>query len=210
MKKLLPYLLLSTILFSLLIASVSAKTYTNDDETNKTSSYSMDTIYEAGTYVELIETYNVEIDWDDLHWVFIYDGNITNPTKSVWLTKASYDSYRGNTDVNEFNHTVLNNISQYKNLETVTIDVKNNGSFSVNILATIEDTNNNENYTNAAGLQVSKANVISYDKEANLTSLETNAEGSFLVKPTAERFVNDSGKKANVTGEVKLTFTKAS
>lgn len=208
-KKILSGLLVTSTMFAVTMPNVYAQTYVNGDNTKDNSNYSMDTTYESGTYVEQIETYNVELDWDDLHWVFIYDGNITNPTSSVWLTKTNYDSRRGGADVNDFNHTILSNIAQYKNLDTVGIDVTNKSVFAVNIAASIEQKNNVENYTNAAGLQVSKSNDLTYGNQATLSSLANNANGSFVVKPTATRFVNNTGTTANVTGEVKLTFTKS-
>lgn len=186
----------------------AANTYTNDDETNSPSNYSVNTTYEAGTYIPPIETYNVDLEWDDLHWIFIYSGDITNPTTKVWMTKAEYDALRNGSDPNEFNLTILNNINQYKNHDEVQIMITNHSGFTVNVLASIEQ-KSSTNYTNSAMLKINNINNSTWDSSSHINGLAHNSNSHFKIKPQAPRFVNDSGTTVNVTGEIKLTFTKS-
>ena len=187
----------------------AANTYTNDDITSSPSNYSVNTTYEAGTYIPPTEAYNVDLEWDDLHWIFIYSGEITNPTTKIWMTKAKYDSLRNGTDPNEFNLTIINNTNQYKNHDEVQIMVTNHSDFSVNILASIEQ-KSDTNYTNSASLKINDMNSSTWDDFAQISGLVHEENGYFKIKPQASRFVNDSGTTVNVNGEVKLTFTKSS
>lgn len=182
--------------------------YTNEDETSSPSNYSVNTTYEAGTYIPPIEVYNIDLEWDDLHWIFIYSGNITNPTSKVWMTKAEYDSYRNGKDSNEFNLIVLNNINQFKDHDVAQINITNHSVFDVNISATIED-KVNANYTNSAVLQVATENNSNWNNQSTINNLSNNSSSYFKIKPQSARFVNDSGTTVNVLGEVKLTFTKS-
>ena len=196
-------------IFIITIPNVNASnTYTNDDVTSSPSSYSVNTTYEAGTYIPPIEAYNVDLEWDDLHWIFIYSGDIKNPTKKVWMTKADYEAFRNGTDPNEFNLTILNNINQYKNYDEVQIMVTNHSGFAVDILASIEQ-KSNINYTNSAALKINNTNNSTWDDSAQISGLSHDNSSYFKIKPQASRFVNDSGTTVNVNGEVKLTFTKS-
>ena len=207
-KKLLSSFLVGVTMFSMTMPNIFAQTYTNQEETSGTSSYDMNTRYDAKEYVRPIETYNVDIVWNDLHWIFVYEGDIANPDKSIWMTKDNYDSRRTSNDDNLYNYDILNNIQQYSDLDTANIYVVNNSDFQVDVVASIEQVDNITNYDNSAELKVSKASDISYDNE-NLVSLGKNANGLFLVKPTATRYVNDSDTSVNVTGEIKLSFSKS-
>ena len=48
-----------------------------------------------------------------------------------------------------------------------------------------------------------------YATSKNVLSVNNSETVYFRIKPTATRFVNDTGDTANVAGEVKLTFTKS-
>ena len=173
----------------------------------------MDTIYDSEIYVAPIESYDVDLSWDDLHWVFVYEGDITNPVRKVWLTKENYDTLNENSQqptLNDKNGEILDNINNLAS-PGVNIVIQNNSSFALDVSATIEQIANVANYTNAAGLQigVDLGENTTYASEASVSALSSNTDTKFIVKPTATRFVNNTGNTANVTGEVNLTFTKS-
>lgn len=205
--KILSRLLVGFIVLNIIVPNVfAANNYTNDDVTSNISNYSVNTKYEAGTYIEPIEVYNIDLTWEDLHWVFIYSGDITNPSNSVWMTKNFYESCLS-SDTNTLNQTILNNIDSYRSHEVVEMNVVNNSNFAVNILASVEQIDN-LNYTNPAELKIAKTGEQLWSSQASINGLAKSNNSTFLIKPTATRFVNNTGATANVTGEVKLTFTK--
>lgn len=182
----------------------------NGNTFDEDSNYDLPTTYDSEIYIAPMETYDVDLSWDDLHWVFVYEGDITNPSKKVWLTKVAYEEIKANsqqTVLNELNGEILNSISS---LETPEVDVivENNSTFAVDVAATVENINGEEDYTNAAGLQVAVENGT-YASSASIQALATNTNAKLQVKPTATRFVNNTGATANVSGEVKITFAKS-
>ena len=183
----------------------------NSTAIDEDKDYDISTKYESTAYVAPVETYDVDLSWDDLHWVFVYEGDITNPTKNVWLTKEKYEEVRADMQLeeNELNGAILENANNLQN-PTVSITVENNSDFAVDVLAAIEQKNNVENYTNPAGLQIAVdvPENVTYGNQANISALANSATASMLIKPTVSRFVNNTGATANVLGEVKITFTK--
>ena len=180
---------------------------------NENVNVEIDTTYESTAYTSPVEMYDVDLSWDDLHWVFVYEGDITNPTNNVWLSKEAYDALNAsmsNLSENEVNGAILNDIDNLA-APDLNIDVINHSVFAVNIAGSVEQ-KTNANYTSSAGLQIALEvpENITYATTANISALATNANANLLVKPTAARFVNDAGVSVNVSGEVKLTFTKAS
>lgn len=180
-----------------------------NNETSQTTTTDIDTTYESASYTAPVEMYDIDLSWDDLHWVFVYQGEASNPTNYVWLTKEAYDALYASSSAlssNEINGEILG----MSNLPTpeLTISVENHSVFAVDVAGTVNN-KNVANYTNPAGLKMAlKTNTPSYDTTANIPALTTNASADLLVKPTAVRFVNNAGVSTNVTGEVTLTFTK--
>lgn len=211
-KKILPGLLAVTTMFTMTMPSVFAQTYNVDSQADNASNYEVDTSYESREYEAPIETYDIDINWDDLHWVFVYEGDITEPTREVWVTKENYNTISENEQLtsNELNGYILDNVIDSQN-SIIDIDINNNSVFAVNILASIEQ-KNSETYTTSAGLKiaVNDSENITYADSATVSNLTTRASASLLVKPTATSFVNTTGTTASVTGEVNLTFTKSS
>jgi hypothetical protein len=175
------------------------------------SNYGIDTSYDSANYEAPYESYDIDLSWDDLHWVFVFEGEITNPTREVWVTKEYYDEI-GNTEQlssNELNGEILDSINDLEN-STVRIIVENNSAFEVDVYGSIEQ-KSNENYTNAAGLKIAvdEAENITFENQAEALNLSKGNNMNLLVKPTATRYVNDSGVTTTVTGEIKLTFSKS-
>ena len=171
------------------------------------------TTYESTSYTAPIETYDINLSWDDLHWVFVYEGNANEPVRSVWLSKEAYEEYSANRPTlssNEVNGSILDDVDN--NNLTVTpelnIAVSNHSVFTVVAACSVEEKTGVTNYTNPAGLKIAvEGDEPTYAGTAN-TDLATNANVNLLVKPTASRFVNNDGVSAVVTGEVRFTFTK--
>lgn len=192
---------------------IGSEHYTEiDDESNDSTGTDVNTSYDSAAYVSSVETYDVNISWDDLHWVFVYEGDVTNPVRSVWVTKEYYDTVgveKQHLSVNELNGDILDNTPNLAEPK-LGIVVENNSVFAVDLTATVESVSNT-NYTNPAGLQVAieSTTTSAYASEASTTNLTTGNTVNVLVKPTATRFVNDTGATANVTGEVALTISKS-
>ena len=202
MKKVVLFLLVE-ILSVIIVPCVYADTYTNDDPTSETSNYGVDTIYEAAGYKQpALEVYNIDLSWDDLHWVFVYEGDITNPNSSIWIAKEYYDS------ANLLPKDIIADIDNWKDKDKREITVINNSGFSVNVEATVEH-RSNLNYVNSAHLKVARfSDNLIFEENASITNLSNNMNGKFVVKPTSTSFVNNTGTTTSVTGEVYLTFTK--
>ena len=202
LKKVILVFLVNTLVLIMTMPNVFAQIDSYSNPTNQTSNYDVSTIYEAVGYQPLVETYSVDLSWDDLHWVFVYEGDITNPNASVWLTKEYYDS------IHMTAKQIIERISDFANMDKREISVSNNSGFAINVTANVEQ-KSSAVYTNSAGLKITRqGNNSNYDVTANITNLTSNGSDTFIVKPTSRRFVNDSGILANVAGEVKLVFTK--
>ena len=202
-KRMLSSFLVIAIMFAMNITNVFAQTYKNDDATNESSSYSVNTRYEAVGYQPTIETYDVDLSWDDLHWIFVYEGDIKNPDSSVWLTKENYDS------ANMTAKQIIEGISNWVNKDKIEISVKNNSGFTINVTANVAQ-KSTDNYTNSSVLRIARENdSLNYGASASINGLVNGANDKFIVKPTSTRFVNDSGTPTDVTGEVNLVFTKS-
>ncbi len=185
----------------------------NDNVVEKpTVDVGINTKYESTVYTAPIETYDVDLSWDDLHWVFVYEGTAANPTKQVWLSIDAYETFRANNSTlssNEVNGKIL---SQVNNLAApdLNIAITNHSVFAVNVVGTVEAQNDVINYTNSAGLKIALDEVNpTYNATVNVNGLATNANANLLVRPTATRFVNDNGVSTTVAGEVNISFTKA-
>ena len=187
---------------NLVIGSHSADAESNGD-------YGVDTEYESVAYVNSVETYDVNITWDDLHWVFVYEGEITSPVRKAWVTKDYYDTTsteKSYLTANEINGDILDNSANLP-APVLGMVVENNSTFAVDVAAAIEDINGNENYTNAAGLKLSTDSTI-FDTTASVSALANSASANIYVKPTTEAFVNTTGATASVTGEVTISISK--
>ena len=170
----------------------------------------IDTTYESKVYTAPVETYDVDLSWDDLHWVFVYEGDASNPSRHVWLTKEAYDTLSNDMaglSSNEVNGAILNS----SNLEKpkLNIAVANHSAFALNVAGSVKEITGDSKYTNPAGLKFAlEAETPSYAETVN-TNLATNGNANLFVKPTATTFVNATGVSTTVTGEVVLTFAKA-
>ena len=202
-KKMLMIFLIQVIVIANKMPEVMARTYTNDDFANEASNYSVDTTYEAIGYKTAVETYNIDLSWDDFHWVYVYEGEIDNPNTSIWIAKEYYD------DANMSPQEIIADINNWKDKDKREITITNNSGFAVNVSANIEN-KTNENYANSANLQIASfddANM-SFSSSANVTNLTDSSNVKFVVKPTSQKYVNNTGTIANVTGELNLIFSK--
>ena len=171
--------------------------------------YGVDTEYESAAYVTSVETYEVNITWDDLHWVFVYEGEIASPVRKAWVTKEYYDTTsteKSYLSANEINGDILDNVASLP-APVLGMVIENNSTFAVDVEAAIENVSNNDNYTNAAGLKLS-ADSTNFDTTASLPALANSASANIYVKPTTEAFVNTTGATASVTGEVTISISK--
>ena len=196
-------------MFSITIPNIFSKTFNNENEKKEVASYDMKTRYDAQVYVRQMETYDVDLLWSDLHWIFVYEGDITNPTKSIWMTKTNYDNHRGSYSDNIYNNEIIKNIKQYSNLDIASVYVTNKSKFNVGVVASIKQIDNITNHNNLAELKISKDGGVSYDNKIKLVSLLKNTKELFLIKPMTTKYVNNSNNTVNVIGKLKLLFTKS-
>lgn len=169
---------------------------------------SIDTEYASAQYAS-VDTYDVNITWDDLHWVFVYEGNIASPDRKVWVTKEYYDTtsdQKSYLNANGINGYILENAANLT-APVLGIVVENNSDFAVDVQAAIENITGNDKYTNAAGLQLS-TDSSTFATTASILDIANGADANILVKPTAESFVNTTGDTASVTGEVTISISK--
>jgi len=173
----------------------------------------IDATYESAIYTAPVETYDIDLSWDDLHWVFVYEGDPSTTNNYVWLTKEKYDEESASMpdlSSNDVNGAILADKLDMPE-PTLNIAISNHSVFAVDIAGSVESKNGVTNYTNSAGLQIAlEETTPSYTGTVNVVGLACNGNANLLVKPTATRFVNDSGLTATVEGEVKLIFSKAS
>ena len=181
----------------------------NYNETNADTDYGVDTEYESVVYVAEVETYDVNITWDDLHWVFVYEGDVTSPVRKAWVTKDYYDTLsdeKSYLTANEINGDILDSGANLA-APVLGMVVENNSTFSIDVEASIEDIVGNDNYTNAAGLKLS-TDSTTFDTTASISALATSTNANIFIKPTVESFVNTTGATASVTGEVTISISK--
>lgn len=175
------------------------------------TNYDIPTAYDSEIYVAPVEVYDVNLSWDDMHWVFVYEGDITNPARKVWVTKEAYNTIKdeNNLENNELNGHILDSVDDLEQ-PTVSISVENKSSFAVDVSASIAQKNNVQNYTNPAGLEIAVdlGNNSEFGSQATANGVLTNASTKLLVMPKATRYVNNDGAPATVAGEVVLTFAK--
>ena len=184
-----------------------------NNETDDTTNVDINTTYESAPYTAPVEMYDINLSWDDLHWVFVYEGEASNPSRYVWLSKEAYETLYASMptlSTNEINGEILNDMDNLDDPD-LNIAVENRSVFAINVVGSVETKNNVDNYTNPAGLKIALETTepMTYANSASISALSTNTNANLLVKPTAVRFVNNDGVSTNVTGEVKLTFTKS-
>ena len=211
-KKLLSSLLVGATMFAMTVQSVSAEPY--NAETTDTTGKSINTEYRTAEYIGEVEYYNVDIDYDDLYWTFVYEGDITNPDKGVWTSTSAYNLATNGKEGNELESEKRYILDHQVDNTVIFLKVTNNSGFKVNAQAEVVDkVETGTTYTTSAGLQIAfsddYAELGTFQSEPLIKTLSNEAYQRYGVRPTATRFVNDSGDTAQVAGEIKLTFSKA-
>lgn len=217
-KKLLGGLLVGATMFAKTVPAVYAQTNYHQPTTD-TEGQSIDTQYKTVEYTAPVEYYDIDISYDDLSWVLVYEGDIAEPDRSTWIRESYYNEHKDNVaNLNSWYGDILNGdmLNQIDLDCYVPIAVNNNGDFVVDAQAQIVNkTDSNSDYTTAAGLKLAIDDLMTHERGqwqdgpvSGQVIPNKQEPRIFYVMPTATRFVNDSGETATVTGEVKLTFSK--
>jgi len=213
-KKMLGGFLVGATMFALTTPSVFAIEADYTGQTTDTTGQNLDTTYRTAEYVAPVEYYDIDISYNDLNWVFVYEGDITNPNDSVWVNSETYylnTSGKEGDTLNEARKTLLD----YDLDPAIAIDVTNNSGFDVDAQAKVVDKTNEEaDYKYSAGLQLAVGDINNdfgtFQSETVNATVSNTSTKKFGVKPTATKFVNDVAGTVQVIGEVNLTFSKAS
>lgn len=219
-KKLLTSLLVGATMFAMTIPVFAQQ------ENATSSNQTIDTQYSTVEHeVQVpVETYDVSITWNNLHWIFVYEGSPSNPTRYQWITENNYAELATeyNTQDSKAEAVLEGNYTtdySWKNApEYAWLMVMNNDSGAINASASVGQKANQTDYTSPANLQVayndgvginySAVPSLNYSTTSTKSNLGYHGMVYFWVKPTVDRYVNNTGNIASVAGEIEFTFSK--